>query len=180
MNKLVKGSVAGATGVALLMGGFGTYALWNDSVGVPGGEVNSGVLTIAAGTQTWSDASTDAADTLWAPATDVIVPGDVIELQQVLTINAEGKNLQGNLLLNTSDLQAAYGNSLTVAVTTDEPALVAVPQSNEFVFDADALTDPAVTATVTFTFDRATSGVVAQNAAADLADASFDLTQVRP
>ena len=179
MNKLVKGSVAGATGIALLMGGFGTYALWNDSVGVPGGEVNSGVLTIAAGTQTWSDASTDATDTLWDPATDVIVPGDVIELQQVLTINAEGKNLQGNLLLNTTDLETAYGSSVTVAVSTDEPALVA-GEVNDFVFDADALTDPTVTATVTFTFDRATSGVVAQNTAADLADASFDLTQVRP
>ena len=31
-NKMIKGSVAGATGIVLLMGGFGTYALWSDSV----------------------------------------------------------------------------------------------------------------------------------------------------
>ncbi len=35
MNKMIKGSIAGATGVALLMGGFGTYALWSDSEDLP-------------------------------------------------------------------------------------------------------------------------------------------------
>ena len=29
MNKLVKGSIAGAAGIALLLGGAGTLALWN-------------------------------------------------------------------------------------------------------------------------------------------------------
>ena len=29
MNKLVKGSIAGAAGIALLLGGAGTFALWN-------------------------------------------------------------------------------------------------------------------------------------------------------
>ncbi len=31
MNKTIKGSLAGAAGVALLMGGFGSYAMWSDS-----------------------------------------------------------------------------------------------------------------------------------------------------
>ena len=31
MNKLVKGSIAGAAGIILLMGGAGSLAYWNDS-----------------------------------------------------------------------------------------------------------------------------------------------------
>ena len=46
MNKMIKGSIAGATGIALLMGGFGTYALWSDSQGISSGTVQSGTLDI--------------------------------------------------------------------------------------------------------------------------------------
>ena len=38
-NKMIKGSVAGATGIVLLMGGFGTYALWQDSATLGGSSV---------------------------------------------------------------------------------------------------------------------------------------------
>src|SRR4051812_29833136 len=54
MNKLVKGSVAAATGIVLLMGGAGSLALWNDSQVVNGGTVSTGELDIALqGTGTW-------------------------------------------------------------------------------------------------------------------------------
>ena len=46
MNTMIKGSIAGATGVALLMGGFGTYALWSDSEDLPRNSVTSGNLNI--------------------------------------------------------------------------------------------------------------------------------------
>src|SRR5688572_24467850 len=81
MNKMVKGSVAGATGIVLLMGGFGTYALWSDSATVPGGNVTSGTLNIeSGGAATWKDLSTDSVSTTWDPAKDKMVPGDTIEM----------------------------------------------------------------------------------------------------
>ena len=50
MNKMVKASVVGAAGVSLLMGGFGTYALWHDSAGTGAGtSITSGVLDVNAG-----------------------------------------------------------------------------------------------------------------------------------
>ena len=64
MNKMVKGSVVGASGVALLLGGFGTYALWSDSDTVAGVTVTSGELDINAGTATWSDVSADRPEQL--------------------------------------------------------------------------------------------------------------------
>ena len=58
MNKLTKGAIATAAGIALLMGGAGTFALWNDSVGVNGGTVQTGTLDIdTTGTGTWKDVS---------------------------------------------------------------------------------------------------------------------------
>src|SRR5688572_6565363 len=59
MNKMIKGSIAGATGVALLMGGFGTYALWSDSETLDGSSITSGVLGVEAGAVTWKDQNLD-------------------------------------------------------------------------------------------------------------------------
>ena len=50
MNKLVKGSIAAAAGISLLMGGAGSLALWNDSVTVNAGTVSSGTLDVSTGT----------------------------------------------------------------------------------------------------------------------------------
>ena len=44
MNKLVKGAVAGAAGIALLLGGAGTFALWNASTNVSTGSISTGTL----------------------------------------------------------------------------------------------------------------------------------------
>ena len=47
MNKLLKGAIAGAAGVALLLGGAGTFALWNSSATVTGGNIDAGNLHVA-------------------------------------------------------------------------------------------------------------------------------------
>src|SRR5690606_22161335 len=70
MNKLLKGSIAGAAGIALLLGGAGTLAYWNSSADLGGGTVNSGTLTIA----------NNGAATVTGPTT--IVPGDSVTVSQ--------------------------------------------------------------------------------------------------
>jgi len=188
MNKMIKGSVAGATGIVLLMGGFGTYALWSDTSSMEANGVTSGELDIASATATWADASGDST-TAWNPASDAIVPGDVIERTQVFTVTGSGKNLEGTIDLTGGAVdKAAFakspgpGNWLTVDVdVTSSGGGVneTAPGSNAFVFSAPFDTE-TLTAVVTYSFDEATTAQQAQDATATMAATTFTIAQVRP
>ena len=52
---MLKGSIAGAAGVALLLGGAGTFALWNGDAAIAGATITAGTLTVEASEGTWSD-----------------------------------------------------------------------------------------------------------------------------
>ena len=115
-NKMFKGAVAGATGVALLAGGFGSFALFTNTEALPSGSLVTGELTVAAGTATYADRSADATNTDWAPATDEMVPGDTIEVAIPLTITAVGKNLKGKVAFDSTAVDlSALGGMLNVA-----------------------------------------------------------------
>ena len=179
MNKMVKGSVVGASGVALLLGGFGTYALWSDSDTVAGVTVTSGELDINAGTATWSDIST-AAPNNWT-AGDLIVPGDTLKMTQVFTVKATGKNMKGTLTFapGTKSLTPFGGNLTIDPVVTASAGLTEVTPGTAWKFDAPLGTPATVTATVTYTFSSATTAQQAQNAAASITASTFNLAQVR-
>jgi alternate signal-mediated exported protein len=105
MNKLVKGAIAGAAGIVLLMGGAGSLAYWNDSASAgPGGGSNSitaGTLTIAAAnTGSWTKGLYNNAGTQTvAPAAVAtlsavrIVPGNRLVYTQSFNLNATGDDL---------------------------------------------------------------------------------------
>lgn len=89
-RKALKGTVAAATGVALLLGGFGTWAEWNAKTGTdgPDGEVEAGELNVAYNND-WQDGE-------WmypgeGGKADVIVPGDVLTRVDTGTITVSGK-----------------------------------------------------------------------------------------
>ena len=191
MNKMIKGSIAGATGVALLMGGFGTFALWNESVATGDTTITSGKLDIVSvGSQVWEDISTGTA-VPFTPSTDKIVPGDVIRLRQTLDVAAEGKNLKARLLLEATDFDWTFAaNNLDITMTyAGETAGLVRDASNNvvgygFVFD-DATKINALDATtatsefvVTFTFADVT-GTTDQDKLVSVTGAKLNLTQVR-
>ena len=105
MNKLVKGAIAGAAGIVLLMGGAGSLAYWNDSANAgPGAGSNSitaGTLTIAAANAgSWTKGLYNAAGTQTvAPAAVAnlsnvrIVPGNRLVYTQTFNLNATGDDL---------------------------------------------------------------------------------------
>lgn len=188
MNKMVKGSVAGATGIVLLMGGFGTYALWSDSATMETSTVNSGNLDISSADATWADASGDSTDA-WNPASDLIVPGDVIKRTQVFTVTGNGKNLEGTIALtggavsagefaNTDSAVPANWLDVDVDVTSSGGGVTETTPNN-FAFDAPFGTQ-TLTAVVTYTFDENTTKRQAQDASASIADATFTIAQLRP
>lgn len=107
MNKLAKGAIAGAAGIALLMGGAGTLAYWNDSSDVlaSGQSISSGDLTLgtsgsAAWTvKPWNGTSSGSAVSIPNIASFKMVPGDVVEYAKTVTLEAVGTTLKVELTL---------------------------------------------------------------------------------
>jgi alternate signal-mediated exported protein len=192
MNKLVKGAVAGAVGVALLLGGAGTFALWNSSIGVTSGTISTGNLAFGTSSaKTWTDNSPGAATTTFDPTVNKIVPGDKVSLSQTITVTGSGKNLVASLTYVPSsvaipaDLTGAIVPTLTVSKVSGDAALT----GSGTVADPYIIKPSATGGTTTFTvviayaFDRtlgdaAGHGTDGQNESIDLSGASFKLTQI--
>ncbi|WP_104178300.1 alternate-type signal peptide domain-containing protein [Cryobacterium sp. Y50] len=97
MNKILTGSVAGAAGIVLLLGGAGTFALWNDTVAIAGATITAGTLTVEAEEGAWADQDDDAI----ASIDDyLIVPGDTLTYETVLNVDAEGDNIQAQIVID--------------------------------------------------------------------------------
>lgn len=181
MNKMIKASVAGAAGVSLLMGGFGTYALWHDSATADNSSVTSGELNITAGTATWQDIST-AGPNSWTVGS-AIVPGDKLKMTQTFDVKATGANMKGKLTFDPGAVNAtAFGTNLTITPTaTVDGAFTPVSGTpNAWTFSAPLSGTKTVTATVVYDFASSTTGVQAQKAAASIGTSTFTLDQVRP
>jgi len=192
MNKLLKGAIAGAAGLTLLLGGAGTFALWNSSTSITGGNIQSGELTLAGGgAGVWKDKANAVIPTINAYK---IVPGDVLTYTKDLTVTATGATL-------TADLALAPASIVAVTVTpTADPAADAVKQaandalktsltnqavvtakvagapiSNTYTVPANATTTIAVT--VTITFPSSVSGTTGMLGSVNLSDVAVTLTQ---
>jgi alternate signal-mediated exported protein len=191
MNKLTKGAIATAAGIALLLGGAGTFALWNGQTTIAGGTISTGQLAISStGTPTWKDISpTTNGGTTFDPTTQKIVPGDVMQLTQQVTLTTSGKNLKASFTFDptsiTTDptLTAALTDSLvaTVVPATGAATLTASGTNAYSVVPGTAGTT-VVNVVFTITFNQATSGSTGQNIASalNLSGLSYTLTQVRP
>jgi alternate signal-mediated exported protein len=126
MNKLLKGTIAAGAGVALLLGGMGTFALWQDDWQVGTDDtLTAGRLDITDVDGTWTWGSGPKAGQTIDPVSDVlIVPGDVLVYTAGVTYDAEGDNLAAEWGVDTSGLMTADGplaEELDVALTS-EPA----------------------------------------------------------
>jgi alternate signal-mediated exported protein len=166
MNKLVKGSLAGAAGIALLLGGAGTFALWNATASVSGQSITAGTLTLTAN-----------ADGLWkkdgvaiTPSTYRIIPGTVLDFTQTLTVNAVGDGLKATLAYsgftgsNTLDpllAKTLYVSSATA--TVDGSTLKFIAGSS--------------TVNVKFTLVFPQTATTGQSSVVDLSALNFTLTQ---
>ena len=177
MNKLTKGTIVGAAGIALLLGGAGTFALWSDSAGVDGGTINSGELnfeSVAAGA--WNDISPDVTgQPVLIPdiATFLIVPGDHLRYTQGVVLNAKGNNLLAEFSYDpTTILPNPLPTGITVTTSVllgGAPVTGAIP-----VVDGGAYT---VQIDVIF---ADVDDQVSQNVSVDLSALALTVTQVRP
>ncbi len=106
MNKLTKAGIATAAGIALLMGGAGTLAFWNDQAELAGGTVNTGHLTL-----------TSNGDGAWDEDLDFIVPGDTVTYTETLELEVEGDNIKVDIAADTGALATYDAITVTPTVT---------------------------------------------------------------
>lgn len=184
-KNLLKGALTVATGTALLVGGFGSFALWSEQDPLPNAPITAGELSLQTQAESWVDESPDAADPDWDPTTDELVPGDTVRLTVPLTVTAEGKNLAGTIHLDPGTFDTSgFGPNFTVTydvVPTPEPG-VTHETDGRVSFLRSAMGDDSIEAagTVTFALSEDASLSEAENANAVLSDVQFVTTQVRP
>lgn len=157
MNKLVKGSLAAAAGITLLMGGAGSLALWNDSTDSTAGSISTGELNI-----------TSAGDGAWAQDITLWVPGDTDTYTETFDIAAAGDNLAFTVDATFADA-TSNGISTVTTVTVD-----GVPFDNTVEL-SEGSHEAIVTVVASFDADDTDN----QNISAqDLGDIAVTVTQV--
>ena len=188
MNKLISGAIAGATGLALLLGGAGTFALWNASTTVNANSVSSGVMTIVPlGTTSWMNKSADV-----VPASGVaipsiaaykIVPGDKVELTQKYTVAATGDNLAATLSYDpativapgAADIALKTATNFTMAATGT--GVTAGTLANTFKIVPNGTGTTEVTVVFTALLPTTVTGAIAQGGTLNLSALAFKLDQ---
>lgn len=177
MNKFTKGAIATGAGVVLLLGGAGTFALWNDEASVNGGTVTSGVLDISAGTTgTWNDVTSGSAVPINI-GTFKVVPGDVLEFTQNVQITATGNNLEGELTVDGSSITGALASKLDIDfIATGTGVTGSGTDTLTITPGTTGVTNLAVKVRVTF--PASTTDQVGQNETANLSGLTLLLEQV--
>ena len=179
MNKIVNGAIAGAAGIALLLGGAGSFALWNASASTAATQVSSGTLSLSANSDgVWTDI-TNGRSAAINPASVLMVPGNTYQFTQTLTVAATGQDLKANLtyasqsITGSAPLLAAV--TQTLAVTSSSASVVQSQSSaNTFVVSPSAATS---TVKVVYTIGLPSSATSGQGGTLNLAGIAFTLTQ---
>lgn len=177
MNKLSKSTLAITTGVALLMGGAGSLAFWNDTINAGAtGSIVAGNLSLSNATAgTWSDQNGDI---------DIVsfraVPGDVLTYTATVDVTAIGDNLTGTIGIGTASIAPATAGAadtqLAALLTTSAAFTVNGAAGTTFTTTGAPQT---VDVTVTITWPSGTPAVdnLAKLGSVSLADFAITATQ---
>lgn len=150
MAARIKAALAAATGAALLLGGAGTLAYWNDVETAPGTRLDDGELRLAA--LSCAGWKLDGETTVYDPTTQAISPGDSLTQSCTSTISAVGEHLSASLSLEAATWVAGGSAALEAALTrTATFAVGAGTQGSSAVTVTDA--DHGSTVTVVLRID---------------------------
>ncbi|MCU1437846.1 MAG: hypothetical protein JWP66_933 [Naasia sp.] len=176
MKKLITGAIAGTVGIALLVGGAGTFALWSSQAQVDSTIINSGHLTLtASGTGTWKESGAAAA----LPTDYKIIPGKTVVFTQDLVIDAVGNDLTAELkytpIVENGGLASFVDTTVTVVEnSTDIDSAVL---NGNTVLDIKKPGTYTVTATVTAYFRSNVTGQDGANSMLNPDAMTFTLAQ---
>jgi len=207
MNKLVKGSIAGAAGIILLMGGAGSLAYWNDSAtagpALGSNSITAGTLSVTAvNAGAWTKGFYNASNVLVGSVGAVanlstvrIVPGNRLVYTQQFNIVGTGDDLYFTIGSTAGAVNPASVNPAPTAAA--DAALAAqvtntfsvssvtggtvIPATSANTFRVSSNNGTASTVTVTWTINfpfGATAVNTAKTGAISLSQGAITLTQV--
>jgi alternate signal-mediated exported protein len=202
MNKLVKGSIAGAAGIILLMGGAGSLAYWNDSAaaGPASSTITAGTLTVTAvNGGSWTKGFYNASGTLVGSVSGVanlanvrVVPGNRLVYTQQFNVVGIGDDLYFTIGSTAGAVTGASGADAALAAQINASGTTAFAVSAVSGGTVTAATTPGTykvssnagtpsTITVTWTIDLpfgATAVNTAKGGVVSLTQGAITLTQV--
>jgi alternate signal-mediated exported protein len=151
MKKMTKGAIVTGLGVALLLGGGGTLAVWNDTAESTAGTIASGNLDLTAKPGQWTDGAGKKITVGTEGGSYKVVPGETLTYTQEVNPTLDGDKLEATLKVTGVDTLKAH-NSKNITVT--EPVLT---NTEGKVLPSTVLTkantkDMPVTAKTTFSF----------------------------
>ncbi|WP_185975730.1 alternate-type signal peptide domain-containing protein [Tessaracoccus rhinocerotis] len=175
MNKMIKGAVVAGLGVALLLGGGGTLAYWNQAVESEAGVVAAGDLNLVSQGETWTS---DATGTIADIAEYRVVPGETLTFSQELEVTLVGDQMQAELTVDGAVNQGFVDGTVDITgpEITDAAGNAIAPVLKPAA-DSDTVT---VTASVTFVFSAETTDRQSTNASYDFSQVRFVLSQLSP
>lgn len=172
-HRATKGIAALAAAAALLLSGYGSYALWTDTESLDGGDINAGELKITDVTPgVWRDVSAGGAGTVIPDITSfLVVPGDVLTYTLDAKVLAKGDNLRATLTADpasvTGDLPLRNDITVSTAINVAGAPSAAITEAND---------GQTLQAVVTLDFDEASLNP-SQLQNLDLSDLSLVLNQ---
>ena len=168
MNKMTKGALATGLGVALLIGGGGTLAVWNDTAQANAGTIAAGDLRLTADPGEWSVKGQPGTIDI---NTYRIVPGKTLIFTQNVDVDLVGDAMKAKFEYNGIPSSAnGFGNTL-------KPGAVTVTQNGKALpAELTAANNGTVTVTGSVTFDANLRD--ATNASLDLSGIGYKLTQL--
>jgi len=179
MDNKKKGLSLVAGGVVIAIAAGGTFALWNDSATVTGGEITSGNLDLAVAAGAWEDVSLANGD-IGTPEADVedmvssaglitnlsafrMVPGDTVVGNFATTVALEGNHAFAELEVNLNEgitLPTGFavdyrldGGAWTALATNNKILFVAPDGENASTFGAQVAGQTAIAGTGDTTVD---------------------------
>ncbi|GAA1921822.1 hypothetical protein GCM10009688_28520 [Arthrobacter gandavensis] len=168
MNKMAKGALATGVGVALLLGGGGTLAIWNDTANATTGSIVAGNLDLSSGTAVWKKSDGTVIPNI---SNYKVVPGETLRFEQPLTIQLTGDQLKATLAPDFGATSNGFSSQLTYNYNIKQGTTELKGR------DLTAANSGAATVTAEVTFNQ-TAGNNTQNAVQDLSKISYKLEQV--
>jgi alternate signal-mediated exported protein len=176
MKKMTKGAIVTGLGVALLLGGGGTLAVWNDSADSTAGGIVAGDLEL-----TDQETGVWRSDVTGATISDIgsyrVVPGETLTYTQDLTVKLTGDQMVATLDHQGTGVDNGFGNDVTVS----EPVLTNA-KGEVLATELKPSDSGTVTATTTFDFiDRGLAQTLdSTNASYDFSGVAYVLKQEAP
>jgi len=165
----LRGAISAATATAVLLGGFGTFALWQDAKELNArGTIQSGTMKIDEVTpEGWYFAgdieNNDGVFTSAAPI-DVnqfkVSPGDVLEWRGEVTYTVDGDDMRGRFQLDESQMVKNIDGALDGLVDVE---LAVAGDTDAHVSGNIGTTTVPVTITVAFSRDLGENGTIGQH-----------------